>query len=356
MAVPQSKEDMQNAVDAIASKQMGVPPQAGGATAPQQAPQQQAETKETNQEKAASTGSPNTEGDKVAAEAVVYEIDFGEKDKDGNSVMKTLTDKQIKGTFERYSAMNHQNAQYKPVMDLVRQIQQANPELRDPAKFADQMKNIYMAQVKNPTMGNTEGERSQGPTDSKMTQPLNDQLSKWEEDNAVQLPPGYKEMLVNGGGEMKAIKQQLAQTQNALRAMMARTQGVADAARDQVQNATQDKTMAIKQSIANNLDQAQAALRLPDDKGNDFMIFAAERGFTLEDFADQTLTMRVMQDYANNMNSPEMERIRNIAMNRQAYTGSLGSSPGGGSSAAPAEEMSTFDKMANAAMSKRGMA
>ena len=44
------------------------------------------------------------------------------------------------------------------------------------------------------------------------------------------------------------------------------------------------------QSIANNLDQAQAALRLPDDKGNDFMIFAAERGFTLEDFADQTLT------------------------------------------------------------------
>ena len=154
---------------------------------------------------------------------------------------------------------------------------------------------------------------------------------------------------------MQAVKKQLAQTQQALRAMMARTQGVADAAKQQVANATTDKTLAIKQSIANNLDQAQAALRLPDDKANDFMVFAAERGFTMEDFADQNLTLRVMQDYANNMNSPEMERMRNIAMTRQAYTGSLGSTPSSSPSTAPADEMSTFDRMANAAMSKRGI-
>ena len=352
MAVPQSKEDMANAVDAIASKQMGVPPQAEPQATASQAP---TPPKETNQEKAASTGSPKTEGDAIAAEAVVYEIDFGDIDADGNKVTKKLTDKQIKGTFDRYSAMNHQNAQYKPVMDLVRQIQQQNPELRDPRKFAEQMKNIYLAQVKNPTMGNTAGETSQSPNGSKMQSPLNDQLSKWEEDNAVQLPPGYKEILVNGGGEMQAVKKQLAQTQQALRAMMARTQGVADAAKQQVANATTDKTQAIKQSIANNLDQAQAALRLPDDKANDFMVFAAERGFTMEDFADQNLTLRVMQDYANNMNSPEMERMRNIAMKRQAYTGSLGSTPSSSPSTAPADEMSTFDRMANAAMSKRGI-
>ena len=109
---------------------------------------------------------------------------------------------------------------------------------------------------------------------------------------------------------------------------------------------------AVRQQIANNLDRTQQALGLPDDKADDFMTFFAERGFTQEDFIDPQLTLKVMQDFKNNMDSPEMERMRGIAQRRQSYTGSLGSTPSAGGMDTQPQGDSTFDKMSAAIMSK----
>jgi len=60
-----------------------------------------------------------------------------------------------------------------------------------------------------------------------------------------------------------------------------------------------------------------------------------------------------MQDFKNNMNSPEMERMKNIAQRRQAFTGSLGSTPQATATNAPPEGASTLDNLINKTMSKR---
>lgn len=343
MATPQSPDQMAAAIDAVASQRMGVEPQQ---QAPAPAPQgeQKQTPKDTSTDKVAEKGSPETEGDKVSADAVVYEIDFGE----GNN--RKLTPQQIKSTFERYSAMNYKNAQYKPVMDLVEQIMRENPGVNS-RQMAEQMQNIYKAQQSNPTMGNTEGRKS----GDKPVQDMDSVLKKWEEENAASLPPGYKEMMSQGGQGMAEVKQQLAQTQAMLRQVMAQSAGVADAARQGMQQTQGQKIDAVRAQIGNNIDRVQQALQLPDDKANDFMVFAAERGFTLEDFVDPQLTVKVMQDFKNNMDSPEMERMRGIAQRRQAFTGSLGSTPGAGGAAEAAPTESTFDRFASSQMSKRGM-
>ena len=353
MAQPQSPEQMMAAVDGIAAKKMGVEPQqAAQAPAPQAAPQmppqmpsQPPQKPESSNDKAAEQGSPDTEGDKMDAEAIIYSVDFGE----GNQ--RDLTPQQIKSTFERYSAMNYKNAQYKPVYDIVDQIMRDNPNLNS-RQVAEQMTAVYKAQQSNPTMGNTQGKQSGQP------QPQNDldsSLKKWEEENAASLPPGYKEMIQGGQQGMQQMQQELARTQAMIRQMAAQNQGVADAAKQQVQSSTGQQVEAVRQHIANNLDRIQQGLKLPSEKAQDFMVFAAERGYTLEDFVDPNLTAKVMTDFKNNMDSPEMERMRGIAQRRQAFTGSLGSTPGaGGASEGPVAE-STFDKFTQQAMSKKGL-
>tara|TARA_B110000046_G_scaffold10626_1_gene10622 strand:+ start:20954 stop:22006 length:1053 start_codon:yes stop_codon:yes gene_type:complete len=350
MATPQSPEQMMAAVDGIASKRMGVDPQQV-APAPQGAPQGEAPKAapkaDSTQDKAAEQGSPQTEGDKMSADAIVYQVDFGE-----GQGQRDLTPQQIKSTFDRYSSMNYKNAQYKPVYDLVDQIMRDNPNLNS-KQVADQMNNIYKAQTSNPTMGNTEGKQSgdmkADPSD------LDSSLQKWEQENAASLPPGYKEMIQGGQQGMQQMQQELARTQAMIRQMAAQNQGVADAAKAQVQNSTGQQVETVRRQIANNLDRVQQGLQLPAEKAQDFMVFAAERGYTLEDFADPQLTANVMSDFKNNMDSPEMERMRGIAQRRQAFTGSLGSTPGGGSNEASPVGDSTFDKFTQAAMAKKGM-
>lgn len=352
MATPQSPEQMMAAVDGIAAKRMGVDPQqAAPAPAPQGLPPQappQAPPEASNQDKAAEQGSPKTEGDKMSADAIVYQVDFGE-----GQGQRDLTPQQIKSTFDRYSSMNYKNAQYKPVYDLVDQIMRDNPNLNS-KQVAEQMNNIYKAQESNPTMGNTEGKKSGNPSDGPSD--LDSSLEKWEQENAASLPPGYKEMIQGGQQGMQQMQQELARTQAMIRQMAAQNQGVADAAKTQVQNSTSQQVEAVRQQIANNLDRVQQGLKLPAEKAQDFMVFAAERGYTLEDFADPQLTVNVMSDFKNNMDSPEMERMRGISQRRQAFTGSLGSTPGGGSNESAPVGDSTFDKFTQTAMNKKGIA
>jgi hypothetical protein len=90
--------------------------------------------------------------------------------------------------------------------------------------------------------------------------------------------------------------------------------------------------------IGNNLDRAQQQLQLPTEAANDFMMFAQQRGYNLEDFADPQLALMVMQDFSNNRNSPEMERMRQINQRRTAFTSDAGGAPmGGGQNQSAAE-------------------
>jgi hypothetical protein len=340
MATPQSPEQMAAAVDRISSNQMGVE---------QQQPKQDA--KPSSQEKASEQGSPQTEGDKSGESPVVYSIDFG------NGQKRDLTPQQIKSTFDRYAALNHQNAQLKPIQDLLKKAMAQTGE--SPAQMAQRLAAMQKAQQSNAQMGNTQGDRS-GPPYPKdqgsgaQGSDLDATLKKWEEENAASLPPGYRDMMVGSQQSTQRVEQELAKTQQMLRQVLAQSQGNVDAARQGMSNANQRKAGAIQQQISNNVNRSQQALKLPDEKAQDFMLFAAERGYTMEDFADLQLTYKVMSDFRNNMDSPEMERMRQIAQKRQAFTGSLGSTPQSGPAAdAPSENR--FDQFASAAMSKRGM-
>jgi hypothetical protein len=70
----------------IAASQMGIP-------APE-APAKPKEAPETAQEKAIAAASPETEGDKSQAEAIIYNVKIGDED-------RQLSPSQIAGTYER---------------------------------------------------------------------------------------------------------------------------------------------------------------------------------------------------------------------------------------------------------------
>lgn len=353
--MPQDPNAAASIIDQIASKQMGVqpapgaPPQAG---APPQPPPN-APAPETAEGKAAAKGAPQTEGDKMSAPAVVYEVEFGPEDK------RKLTPEQIKSTFERYSALNFRNQVLSPVNSIIQRIMQENPGM-SPQQIAQKMEAIYKAQQSNAQFGGPspsnppQGQPQQQQGQS--NQSIDDQFKKWEEENAASLPPGYREMVHGTQGELGQIKSALAQTQQMLRMVLGQSQGVADAARQGVQQSQSDTQNVIRQQIANNVDRSQAALQLPDDAAQDFMTFATERGYTLEDFVDPQLTYRVMADFRNNMNSPEMERLKAIASRRQAYTGSMAAGTPSAGPAGSGQEPSRFDQFAGKVMAQKGLA
>jgi hypothetical protein len=382
---PQSQ---QAAIERITAEAMGLPPQvAAGAdpaaaaaqaaqTSPQAAQQaaqqaapipnqvaaktQTGKVADTPEGQAQGEGAPSTEGEKMTRDAVLYEVEFGEGD------MRKLTPEQIKATFERYSALNFRNAQYKPVMDLVDQIMKANPG-STPAQVRQELENILRANQSNPTMGQQGTERAPPPGQQgapQTAEEMSEALKRWEEENAASLPPGYQEMMMGQSAlpqTLAQMQQQMATMQRMMQAVLGESQGVAEAARSGMDQSQGMQVQAVRQQIANNIDRVQQALQLPDEAAQDFMIFAAERGFTMEDFVDPQLTIKVMTDFRNSMNSPEMDRLRGIAQRRQAYTGSLGSTPSAGGAAAAAATLpgagqgTTFDRLAGGAMSQRGL-
>jgi hypothetical protein len=333
--------EMNQMVDAIAAQQMGAEPQMQ--QPPQGAPPPAPKTAE---EQASEQGAPTTEAQQMAADPIMYEVAFGDQ-------KRKLTPEQIASTFERYSALNHRHAMLAPINSVVEKIMSDNPNM-NPQQLAEAMQAAYAANASNPQMGQQQQAQPPQGMQPQGNEDISAQLARWEEENAVTLPPGYKEQLIGGNQSMQQMQQQLMQTQQMLQMVLAQSQGVADAAKQGVTNAQGQQVNAIKQSIANNVDRAQASLRLPDDAANDFMTFATERGYTMEDFVDPQLTLKVMTDFRNNMHSPEMERLRQIAQRRQAITGSLGSAPSSGQPSKPAEGAPPeFEQLVNSAMSQR---
>jgi len=311
----------------------------GPAPDAQAAPSNQAEAtppKDSTQDKAAEAGSPETEGDKSAKDPVVYDIQMGEQ-------TRKMTPEQIAQTLQKYAQLNYKQTQFKPVIDTIGQYMATNPGVT-PQQIAEGMKQFLAQSSGQKTMGddgqpNRAGEPQGKPAEGQRSaEEISKALDKWEEENAASLPPGYREMLMgqNGGDQLAQLQTQLQQMQRMLQGVLASSAGTADAARQGMQQAQGQQAQAIKRQIATNLDRVQQHLGLPDEKANDFMVFAAERGYTLEDFIDPQVTIRVMTDFKNAMDSPEMERLRSIAQRRQAFTGAAGGTPSGQGAAAAA--------------------
>jgi len=287
-------------------------------------------------------GSPDTEGDKMAEDAIIYEI----KRPDGNT--EKLTPQQILSTFDRYRALNYQNAQMKPVLDVVGAYLRNNPN-ENPKTVARKLLDLARGQSPQPQFG-ADAERAQekraetAPTDVQA-------LQRWAEENALNsLPPGYEDMFTN----VQRTQQQMQQMMQMMQRMMGAAQGMTQATAASQRQQGQNQQALVSQQIANNLDRVQAALKLPDEAANDFMMFAAERGYTKDDFIDINLTAKVMKDFANTLASPEMERIREIAKRRQAFTsGGIGATPtAGGATSGPSEE-TPLDRLTQSVMAKR---
>lgn len=340
MAGPEARQ----VIDAIASNKLGAPPAAAAPAAappqgmaPPQAPQAKPAAPASPSEKASETASPATEADRMRENPVTFEFEHqGSK--------RTMSPEQISSLLDRYSTLNYQNMQNKPILDLVGALRKQNPNM-SAKDIADRMMNL--------ASGGQQVTKQDAKDANKEPENLEQALAKWEKDNAASLPPGYKEMIMSGGKQNQAIMSQLAQTQRMLQAVLAQSQGVADAAKAGMQGGNDARTQAIRGAISNNLDAAQAKLQLPDDKANEFMIFAAERGYSMEDFIDPNLTLMVMNDYKNNMNAPEMERLRGIHSRRQAWTGSLATGAPGGPTAASTAESNPLNSMIDSVMAKK---
>ena len=296
-------------IDRVASNQMGVNPEQAQAPVEGEKP--------TETEKAVEEGSPKVEPEAMAENPILYKILMG-KDADGNDDIREMSPEQISSTLKRYADLNYKNAQMKPV-NMVVEAAIKNGLAKDPTDAARQLINLMKGAQSNPELGDTDGTTNVAEKEAQSGDPL----QQWEEDNAVALPPGYREQ-----GQM--MTQMLQQNQQLMAAVMKMVQG-AQAGAEQGANlaasGVADKSSAMATRIANNLDRMAQKMGLAEDQAEDFRIFAFERGYTSEDFLDPEITMKVGNDYKNSMNSGEMERLREIAQRRQAFTGSVGNTP-----------------------------
>lgn len=330
-----TQQDMEQ-VARIAGRQLGAeqPP----------AEKPEADPNPTPQEQASAVGSPETEGDKSQMEAVIYEIEM-------NGNKRNLTPQQIASTFERYSKLNHQHAQMKPVLELAQQLMTATKG--DPGKAANMMRNALSAMTKNTQLGNNRPKQegvaapqTQAPASTNM----DEQLAKYEEENAITLPPGYREQMAKLG----QMEQMMGQQMKAMQMVLGQARQGAQEGSQAAQAAQADRMMVVQQSIANNLDRVQQKYGFADEEANDFMVFAGERGYTTEDFADINLLDRVANDYKSVKVSPEFERLKEQNARRQSFLRTQTSTPMGNAEAAKGGD-NTLDRLAQNAMSRRNM-
>ena len=330
-----------------------------GAAAPEQAaPQQQAanpaeqETPTTNQEKVQEAVSPETESDKQRDEAFI-EVDFGDGRKE------VMSSSQIAGMTSRYKDLNHKNAtRYKPLepaIDVLSQLMD-NARANGAEVSGDDVAQFVQAAIQgmtsNPQMGGQQDPTPDRPDGADIDTQMEAEIEQWERENAVSLPPMYRQ----GFKVIRNLMQENELLRNNMGGLLQQAQQLNSEAMQQAGDAAMSGEMVYRQQAANNLNEAQAAIGLPDDAEDDFFDFAYGRGYTVEDFIDRDLTMKVMQDFAANRATPEMERLRALNAKRQAFTGAASATPSAGAAPQTASADQQFmDAVAAKAMQKRGI-
>ena len=327
---------------------------------PQGKPPEPKDAPPTEVEKAQEAVSPTTEADKSLDESVsMIKVDFG------NGDVRDLSSNQIKETFNRYKDANYklmQNKPMQPALDYVQSIMEGasrngqNVTADDVVQF---LKSAAQAAVKNPTMG-----AQKDPTPDRQGTPVTnmanletefeDQIKRWEEENAVSLPPMFRE----GFKTIQALQNDNANMRQTMNQFLASAGQINQDAAQTAVAAEQQAQDAYRQTAANNLNEIQAKYKLPDSESDDFFTFAYERGFTQEDFIDIGLVDKIMGDYVAVKGTPEMERLREMAKKRVAYTGNVTATPGSASAGGVKSDpnMDFINKVAEDSMKKRNMA
>jgi hypothetical protein len=339
----------------MAAQQLGAPAPDAAPAQPQEDPAKQ-DNPPTNQEKIQEAASPETEGDKQKEESFI-EVDFGDGRKE------VMSASQIAGMTSRYKDLNHKNAtRYKPLEPAIDVLNQLVDQARangadvsgdDVAQFVAA---AIQGMTKNPTMGgqqDTTPDRPDGqPGNPDLDAQMEQEIEAWERENAVSLPPMYRQ----GFKVIRNLMQENEVLRNNMGGLLQQAQQLNSDAQQQLGNAQTSGEMVYRQQAANNLNEAQQTMNLPDELEDDFFNFAYGRGYTVEDFIDRELTFKVMQDFNANRQTPEMERLRALNAKRQAFTGAASATPSaGGNPVQPSADQDFMNAVAQKAMQKRGL-
>ena len=354
-------QEMGTTVDRLSSGQLGMPPAAApapgvvppavppAAAMPPPPPPISPEPAnvETAQDAAAAKGSPETEPDKAQKEPIEYKaIKVDGRD---------YTEQQLKGTLDRYGALNHQNAIMKPIAEVLKGYMQKNPDMTIDQTAAA----ISKAFESNPTFGNTEQKASQDPSRDEVPQKSNQDvgsaLKDWAERNALdELPSGVEELL-SVNGNMNNVNSRMDRIEGALRQIMPRVAGAADAMKAQGADVAGTADANRRQSIANNIDRSQQALNIPGEAAPQFETWMGQMGLTLDDFVDADQALQFMQAFDRDIKGQNYDNLRAMTEKRLAYTGGLGSTPTSPAAAGEAPEDARFADMSSKIMQAKGI-
>lgn len=338
-------------IQQVAAQQLGAP-----APAPQPNPKAdpKADNPPTNAEAATAKVSPQTEGDKSREEAFI-EVDFG------NGRKETMSASQIAGMTNRYKELNFKNGTvYKPLGPAINMLEQimANAKQNGQEVTGDDLAQFLQAAIQgytsNPRMG---GQRDNTPDTPNGYDQIDEQfereLSQWEQENAVSVPPMYR----NAAKMMNQLQAENAQMKQVVAQLLQQAGQINQESRGHLQRSQSNAEEAYRVQASNNLNEAQQRFNLPDEAENDFFDFAFGRGYAVEDFIDRELTHRIMQDFANARATPEMERLRALNQRRQAFTGAASATPAAsGTPQAGSVDQQFMDAVASKAMQRRGLA
>ena len=335
-----SMED-QDQIHRIVSQQLG--------TAPHMEPaQEQAPPPETETEKAQTDAAPKTEDDRSDEDPMAFiEIQMGGEN-------RKLTDKQIAATYDRYSKLNHRHAEMSPVIKVIDQL--VSQSGATPGQAAQYMVDLLAkAGQKNVTMGG-DGQPSSRPgqdTPPQGMEPQGDPFADWEAENDVALPPGYRDQ----AQQFAAMNSEMGQIKNLLMGVLNSARGTTQQAIQQQNNANVMREEAMKNNIRVNIDNAANRHGIAEEDSENFMVYMAERGFTLEDFIDPELADKVVKDFSMNRNGPELDQLRKIHERRIAFKGTMPGTPAADAGPAPDPANEPMNRMIDRAMARRqGMA
>jgi len=352
----QSPEDMAAAVDGIAANRLGPNP----ATAPNPAnpanvgqpnvpPPPVAEPKDSAQDAANTAAAPVTEDDKAKAESVEYEVAVTIGD-------TPYTKKQIEGTMSRYKALNHRNAQLKPVMSVIEEYMRSNPN-RTVQDIATDLASIAKGGAASPTLGDpntpSNPQVNVSEVQSNSNEDVSAALKEWAKKNALDdLPPGIENLLAMNDTS-NAVNGRMDNMEGVLRQIIPMLQGGMDAMKQNSQDVSAQADQNRMNSIAVNIDRAQNALRIPDDQAPQFETWMQMIGLTLDDFLDADDAYKYMQEFDGHLKSNQFDQLKAMTEKRLAYTGGLGSTPTAQGAPAPAAEGDRLGQMAQKIMSSR---
>ena len=271
----------------------------------------------------------------------MIDIDMGEK-----GGKRQLTKKQIASMVERYGEASSQLDENSPVLALVSKIREASPNA-SPEQIAQFL--AQAAQSYKPDGKKAEGDGKPAEAAGDPTIPSDDDLTKWEKENAASLPPGYRQI----GTLMQQLVGTIAQQQDMLKQVLQASAGAAHAAGKLTNDAVVIKNTNARERVGMNLDRAQAQLELTDDDAQPFMAFALDRGYVPEDFGRFDLVVKVMTDFKATKALPEFDRLKKIVERRQAFSGSLGAQPQSQPGKPAAGSDTTFNALVDQQMAKR---